>query len=163
MPRDTPGQADLLPRPKQRRRDFRLEPDRDPLEHDLQIACTKALYSVLLPDVCWTAIDHGHSLNMTIGRHGRPIGFIEAQKRKARGIKPGITDYLFWRLGRGFAIELKTIAQAMTANKGLSDDQHNFLSQLITAGVEVSVCWTIDLVLARCQGWGLCRPFRVSA
>lgn len=155
MPFDTTTQSSFLP-PVKARSPFRLTADRE-LEHDLQLTCTKAFWRILLPDVCWTAIDHAHSLNMTIGRNGRPVGLIEAQKRKARGVKAGIADYLFWHRGNGFAIELKTVDGV------LSDGQEDFLKQLILARVEVSVCWTLDQVLDRVQAWGLCRRFRVTA
>jgi hypothetical protein len=134
---------------------FQLTPP-SVLEHDLQIDCTKMLWRVLLPDVCWTAVDHAHSLNMTIGRNGRPIGLLEAQKRVARGIKPGIADYLFWHESRGFAIELKRDVDA-----DLSDDQDDFLRQMILAKVEVSVAWTIWQVFNKVKAWGLCRNVTV--
>jgi hypothetical protein len=98
------------------------------LEHELQIECTSMLWKVLLPDVCWTAIDHAHSLDMRIGRHGRPIGLLEAQKRKARGVKAGIADYLFWHRRQAFAIELKTVDGV------LSGDQEDFLQSMIDNG-----------------------------
>lgn len=135
---------------------FQLEAQRE-AEHDLQIACTDMLWKILLPDVCWTAIDHAHSLNMTIGRNGRPIGLIEAAKRKRRGVKAGISDYLFWHRSLGFAVEMKTVDGV------LSDDQKDFLKQMIRAGVEVSICWTIDQLAERVKAWGLCRGFKVTA
>ena len=127
-----------------------------PREHDLQIDCTTMLYRVLLPDVCWTAIDHAHSLNMTIGRHGRPIGLVEAQKRVARGIKPGIADYLFWHRSHGFAIEMKR-----DSYEKLRDDQEDFLTQMILAKVEVSICWTLWQVFDKVKEWGLSRNVTV--
>jgi hypothetical protein len=124
----------------------------EPAEHELQIDCTKMLRVILLPEVCWTAIDHAHSLNMAIGRNGRPIGLMEAAKRKARGIKAGITDYLFWANGDAFAIELKA-----TVDGVLSDDQKDWLRAMIGAGASVSVCWTIDQVFQKVVEWGLVR------
>lgn len=111
------------------------------------------LLRILRPNVAFTAVDHAHSLNMTPGRNGRPIGLIEAAKRKARGVRAGIPDYLFWALARGFAIELKADADCK-----LSDDQEDFLKALISAQIEVSVCWTIDQVVDRCRAWDLLRP-----
>jgi hypothetical protein len=147
----------LPPPRKPAAKPFRLKPPRY-LEHQLQIDCTTMLRSgVLLPDVCWTAIDHAHSLNMTPGRYGRPIGLLEAQKRRARGVRAGVSDYLFWRLGRGFAIELKTV------DGSLSDDQKTFLKEMIEAGIPVSVCWDIRQVIAKLQAWGLCRRVTVMA
>jgi len=110
------------------------------------------LERILLPDVQWTAIDHAHSLDMRTGRHGRPIGLIEVQKRKARGVKSGICDYLFWFDGRGFAIELKR-----NADEKLSDDQKDFCRGLLQAGVLVKVCWTIWQVFNVVVEWGLAR------
>jgi hypothetical protein len=130
----------------------------DPREHELQIDCTKMLGLILLPAVQWTAIDHAHSLDRTIGRNGRPIGLIEAQKRKARGIRPGICDYLFWHASRGFAIELKRDAQ-----ETLSDVQKIFVQGLINASIPVKVCWTKDQVFDTVVGWQLTRPMRVAA
>jgi hypothetical protein len=130
----------------------------EPLEHDLQISCTDMLRLVLLPDVQWTAVDHAHSLDRRIGREGRPIGLIEAMKRKARGIRKGIPDYLYWHRGRGFAIELKR-----NADEQLSDDQEDFLRGLIRAGVEVKICWTKMQVFDTVVAWGLTRTVREAA
>jgi hypothetical protein len=128
----------------------------EPSEHELQEDCTAMLERILLPGVCWTAIDHGHSLDRTIGRHGVPIGLIEARKRKKRGVKPGLPDYLFWH-GRAFAIELKTV------DGTLSEDQEDFLQRLIVAGTEVKVCWSKSQVFDTVVCWGLTRPMTVSA
>jgi hypothetical protein len=157
VPRDAPWQSDWLPPATPKPPKFQLEAFQE-AEHELQIACTGMLWRILLPDVCWTAVDHAHSLNMTIGRHGRPIGLIEAQKRKARGVKAGIPDYLFWRKAQAYAIELKA-----TADGVLSDHQEDFLKAMIAAHAEVSICWTIDQVVERLTAWGLCRRTRVMA
>jgi hypothetical protein len=124
-----------------------------PLEHDLQIDCTKMLRVILLADVCWTAIDHAHSLNMAPGRNGRPIGLAEMHKRQARGIEAGIMDYALWHGGRGFAIELKR-----SAEEDLSEPQKVFLNRLIRSRIEVAVCWTRGQVFQRVYDWGLVRP-----
>jgi hypothetical protein len=124
----------------------------EPFEHELQVDCTKMLLLVLRPDVQWTAIDHAHSLDMRPGRHGRPIGLLEAQKRKARGCKPGICDYLFWHRRLGFAIELKR-----NADEDLSDDQKVFCQGLLDACIPLRVCWTSDQVFATVRSWGLTR------
>jgi hypothetical protein len=130
----------------------------EPREHELQIDCTKMLERILLPDVQWTAIDHAHSLDRRIGRNGRPIGLIEVQKRKARGIRAGICDYLYWYDGRSFAIELKR-----NADEKLSDDQKDFCRGLLRAGVSVKVCWTKPQVFETVVGWRLTRPMRIAA
>lgn len=128
----------------------------EPREHELQIDCTKMLERILLPDVQWTAIDHAHSLDRRIGRNGRPIGLIEVQKRKARGIRAGICDYLFWYQKCGYAIELKR-----NASEPLSDDQKTFCRGLLAADIPVKVCWTIWQVHDTVVGWGLARSHTV--
>jgi hypothetical protein len=113
---------------------------------------------VLLPTVAWTAVDHAHSLNPTIGRHGKPIGLLEAQKRKARGIRPGICDYLFWHQSLGYAIELKV------DDGELTDDEEDFIRDLIKAEIEVKVCWGMWQVFETVGDWGLVRPgVRIAA
>lgn len=134
-----PGTAKPL-----RRAPFRLTAPVTP-EHQAQIDCTKMLQRVLLPDVCWTAIDHANARDALTGAI-----------RKARGVRAGIPDYLFWRLGKPYAIEFKP-------NGDLSDSQKKFLPEMIGAGVEVAVCRTASQVLQRLQLWGLCRPVRIMA
>ena len=116
------------------------------------------LQRILMPSVTWTAIDHAHSLNMQPGRNGRPIGLMEAAKRKARGVKAGIADYLFWHRGSAFAIEMKRDADAE-----LSEDQKTFLQSLIDNDVEVAICWTENQVFDRVTCWQLCRVMTVTA
>jgi hypothetical protein len=128
----------------------------EPSEHELQIDCTTMLERILLQDVQWTAVDHAHSLDRRIGRNGVPIGLIEVKKRKARGIKSGICDYLFWHRAAAFAIELKR-----NATEKLSDDQKTFCRGLLKAGVQVQVCWTIWQVDETATRWGLMRPHEV--
>jgi len=134
-------------------------------EHELQIDCSKMLDIVLRPDVVWTAVDHAHSLDQRIGRNGRPIGILEAQKRKGRGVKKGICDYLFWYQQYGFAIELKR-----SASDPLSPEQKVFCKSLLATRIPVKVCWTKDQVFDTVVSWGLTRavqyatqmPLRVS-
>jgi hypothetical protein len=133
-----------------------LLPD-EPDEHELQIQCSDMLRIILLPDVQWTAIDHAHSLDRRVGRHGVPIGILEAKKRQRRGIKPGITDYLFWHRTDSFACELKV------GDNDLDPDQRDFMRGLIAAGVRCKVCWTKDQVFNTVVGWGLTRPMQVTA
>jgi hypothetical protein len=113
---------------------------------------------ILLPDVQWTSVDHAHSLDRRIGRNGVPIGLMEAQKRKSRGIRAGITDMLFWYRQRGFAIELKR-----NASEPLSDDQKTFCKGLLLAGIPVKICWSKDQVWRTVVEWGLTRPMTVMA
>lgn len=107
---------------------------------------------ILLPDVAWTAIDHAHSLNMTRGRNGVPIGIMEMASRKARGVKKGICDYLFWHRSLGFAIEMKI------GDGKLDDDQKIFIRSLIAAQCDVAVCWTKVQLFRKLADWELLRP-----
>jgi VRR-NUC domain len=136
----------------------------DPAEHELQIDCTTMLHTILLPGVCWTAIDHGHSFDkrparVKPDRHGRvpTIGMLEAIKRKRRGIKSGICDYLFWFEGSSFAIELKV------PDGILSDDQKKWLRSMIANKVRCKVCWSKSLVFQTVVEWGLTRRMQVAA
>lgn len=124
----------------------------DPLEHELQIECSKMLELILLPDVAWSAIDHAHSFTKQIGRNGRSIGMLEAVKRKRRGIQAGIFDYLFLHDGRGYQIELKR-----DADQDFSDAQKVWGGRLMAAGVPIKLCWTKDQVFQTVVGWGLTR------
>lgn len=108
---------------------------------------------VLIPDVVWSAIDHAHSLDRRAGRYGVPIGLIEMQKRKARGVKAGIFDYIFFYQRRAFHIELKR-----DADGDLSADQITWAKGLIAQGFEIKICWTKDQVFNTVAGWGLTRP-----
>ena len=130
----------------------------EPTEHELQLDCTRMLERILLEDVQWTAVDHAHSLDKRLTKNGVPIGLIEMKKRKARGIKAGITDYLFWHRSLGFAIEMKR-----NASERLSDDQKIFCRGLLKAGIPVKVCWTIWQVDEHVTEWGLTRPHTVMA
>ena len=129
------------------RKPFQLTAPTSP-EHQAQIDCTTMLQRVLRPEVCWTAIDHAHSFDMRPSKHGVPIGLIEAQKRKARGVRAGIPDYLFWAAGQGYGIEFKT------GDGTLSDDQRSFLRELIAAKVEVAVCWGVGAGVPQGPGVG---------
>lgn len=115
-------------------------------EHEAQIACARMLAQVLRPDVCWTAVDHANARDKLTGAI-----------RKARGVKAGIPDFLFWHYGRGFAIEFKR------ADGVLSDAQRAFLRTLIGAEVEVAVCWNSVQVFQKVVEWGLARRARIAA
>jgi hypothetical protein len=124
----------------------------EPDEHTLQISCTAMLQILLLPEVCWTAIDHAHSLDRRTTAKGVPIGLIEMRKRKARGIKSGIWDYFFWHRGLTHVIELKV------GDNDLTPDQEEFGRRLLGAGVQhLKVCWTRDQVFNTVRDWGLTR------
>jgi VRR-NUC domain len=123
-------------------------------ERDEQIQDARMLHILVRPGVCWTAIDHGHTFDMTPGRYGKPRGLIEAQKRKARGCRPGIPDFLFWADGKPYAIERKV------EGGRVSGEQQQFQTELRTAGVAVATCWSQRELADTLQGWGLLRPFQ---
>jgi hypothetical protein len=125
----------------------------EPDEHELQISCTNMLNVILLPGVVWTAVDHAHSPDRRMARNGRvSIGFLEMRKRRERGVKPGIPDYLFWHRARAFAIELKV------GDNKLDDDQRTFATSFIHADCFFKVCWTKDQVFETVRDWELTRP-----
>lgn len=112
-----------------------------PAEHQAQIDCTRVLLRILRPGVCFTAIDHANARDATAGAI-----------RKARGVRPGIPDYLFWDDGKGYAIEFKV------EDGDLTDSQKIFLPEMIAAGVQVKVCWNAGQVFDTVYRWGLVRP-----
>lgn len=126
-----------------------------PDEHELQINCVKMLDRLLLPGVVFTSHDNAFSLNMRLGRNGRPIGFAEIAKRKARGIRPGIPDLEFVVPpdGQSWWIELKR-----DRDHALEPEQVVYINRLLAAGCRVQICWTIDQVLETTYAWGLLRP-----
>jgi hypothetical protein len=126
-------------------------------ERDAQVQDANAMRILMRPGVCWTAVDHGHSFNPTIGRSGKPIGLIEAQLRKARGARSGIPDFLLWADSRAFAIERKIEGGIV------SDDQKQFQTELIDAGVTVATCWSQKDVLDALGSWGLLRSYQATA
>ena len=126
-------------------------------ERDAQIQDARALKILLRPNVAWTAIEHGHSFNPTIGRSGQPIGLIEMQKRKARGVRSGIPDLSFVAEGRSYWIERKVEGGI------ISEAQLEFQSELKDAGALVATCWSQRELCDTLEAWGLLRPYRVAA
>jgi hypothetical protein len=126
-------------------------------EHQEQIQDASTLRILLRPGVCWTAIDHAHSLNRQIGRNGQEIGLLEAKLRKARGVRRGVPDFLFWADGLPYAIERKI--------KGgvLSEAQKEFQEELRVARVPVATCWSQREVCDTLTAWGLMRPYQDAA
>ena len=106
-------------------------------EHMLQKACAKFLNHALPPDVWFTAIDHATR------------SAVEGQEKKARGVKPGLPDFMFKFGGRTVWIELKT-------EKGrVQDTQESVRDVLERNGDEWHVARSIDDVEAILRGYGL--------
>lgn len=120
-------------------RPFKLTPPITP-EHEMQIDVARMLNRILLPDVCWSAVDHANAADATTGAI-----------RKARGAKPGLPDLLFWYQGRAYAIELKIVGGVV------SPAQRQFQDQLARAGGLVAVCRDCASVFSTVQAWGLSR------
>ena len=112
-------------------------------EDTLHAQVWKDLKWVLPPEVAaWSHENRNH-------------GALEGQRRRARGVVPGVPDMQFaWPVGRSAFVELK-------ADKGrLSDEQRLFHARLEGAGLPVAVCRSFDEVLRflRDQGCPLrCR------
>lgn len=132
-------QLGKTPRSAPRKRPFRLKSP-ELAEHQLQIDCTKMLRRVLRHDVTWTAIDHANAKD-------RLTGAI----RKARGVKAGIPDYLFWHRGRAYAIELKALGGQLSAAQNL------FLYCLTVSDIDFTVCRSVAEVFQAVEEWGLTR------
>jgi hypothetical protein len=126
-------------------------------ERNAQIQDANLLKILLRPGVCWTAIDHGHSVNPTLGKNGQPIGVLEAKLRKARGVRSGIPDMLFWADGKPYAIERKVEGGV------ISERQREFQEELKQAGVLVAVAWSQAELCATLTAWGLLRPYSEAA
>lgn len=129
-------------------------------EHQLQIECTAMLHRVILPrpQVRWWAIDGAGSMDQTIGRHGVPIGLLEARNRKLRGLTKGVPDYQFFGWRTAYFIELKKDAEAK-----LTDDQEEVIGDLLAGGYDCAICWDLWQVFDRVNLWGLTRPCAVMA
>ena len=132
------------------RKPFQLTAPTSP-EHQAQIDCTTMLQRVLGRRSAGL-----RSTTPTASTCGRPSmacrwGYRGAETQGARRAR-GIPDYLFWAAGQGYGIEFKT------GDGTLSDDQRNFLRELIAAKVEVAVCWGSVQVFRKVHEWGLVRP-----
>ena len=68
---------------------------------------------------------------------------------KRMGTKPGAPDFLLWRDGRAFALELKA------PGGRVSESQHLFLGELERAGVYTAIAEGLDRAIAVLKAWDL--------
>ena len=92
-------------------------------EDALQIRCKRWLSTALPLEVVWTGIEHAAQLSLRQGAI-----------RKAKGIKRGLPDFLFWHTGLSIAVELKTATGVQ------SDPQRDFMERFRAAGGIYAVC-----------------------
>jgi hypothetical protein len=113
-------------------------------EDSLQCAVAKFLNHALPPDAYYSGVEHAQRLTVIAG-----------SIRKAKGIKPGLSDIMVWWSGRFVAIELKTHTGTM------SDRQREFAHAVSTAGFRYALCRSLDDVEATLLAEGM--PLRASA
>lgn len=118
---------------------------RQDIEGRFQENAVDFLNAVLPDDVWFTAFPAGGG------------GKIRGAILKRRGLKPGVPDILIVQHGRLYGIELK-------APKGvISGDQTNTHADLVTVGVPVAVCRTLDGIHEALTRWGLKLKGRLAA
>lgn len=92
-------------------------------EDSLQIRCKKWLATALPHEVVWSGIEHAQQLSLRQGAI-----------RKAKGVRRGLPDFLFWHAGRSIAVELKTPTGVQ------SESQKEFMERFRAAGGIYAVC-----------------------
>ena len=91
-------------------------------------------------DLCWCAVPNGGWRNI-----------VTARNLKLEGVRPGVSDLLFWHEGQSFALEIK-------ADRGrASEYQLEFLDKFRGAGGHGCVSNGLDRTLAVIEAWGLIR------
>lgn len=109
-------------------------------EDQIQRAVVQYLKVRAQPDCVWLHPANG-------GFRRRP----EAAILQAMGVVAGSPDLLLFRMGRAFAIEIKT------ESGKLSEAQKHMIDRLDRAGVFVRVCYGLDQCLAALEEWSLLR------
>lgn len=110
-------------------------------EHKLQVTIAFWLPNLLAPGVRWSSLDHAAKITARQGAD-----------RKARGVKRGLPDLLFWWPERNAgAIELKT------AKGRISAEQLEFRDHWIMAGFDYALCRSLDDVRATLIRWNISR------
>lgn len=113
-------------------------------EDALQIRCKKWLTEALPLEVVWSGIEHAQQMTVRQGAI-----------RKAKGVKRGLPDMLFWWGGKSVAVELKTPEGRQ------SEDQRDFMVRFRAAGGIYAVCRSeqdVELVLRAAE-----FPVRIPA
>lgn len=109
---------------------------RNQLEYRLQVAVVKHLQTTF-PSLLWT-----HCPN-------RPADAQDGFFKKMMGVRPGVSDLLFWYSGGFAAIELK-------ASKGRwGNDQNRFASSFTAIGGKFKLCKSVQEVHDALVSWGI--------
>ncbi len=106
-------------------------------ENDLQVQVAQALHYALPPDAWFTSIDHATKSEA------------EWQKKARRGVKAGVPDLVVLCRGKCVWIELKV------GSNRPSDMQKLVAGQILCAGHEWFVCWSLDEVVDALVGAGI--------
>lgn len=106
-------------------------------EAALQRQVCEFLRLALDPAVLWTGIEN------------KPRSRIAGAQQKARGVRAGVPDILFWFAAGFGAIELKTI------KRRVSDEQEIFREEFTARGGLYAVCRSIEDVESSLRHWGL--------
>jgi VRR-NUC domain len=113
-------------------------------EDALQARTVGWLRTALPPTVVWSGVEHAQKLSLRQG-----------QMRKAKGVRSGLPDLMFWYEGRFLGVELK-------AAKGVqSDNQKAFQAGMLRNGFRYAVCWSEQDVEAALRDCGI--PVRLPA
>ncbi len=92
-------------------------------EDSLQIRTVRWLRTALPLEVLWSGIEHAGQISLRQGA-----------VRKAKGVRRGLPDLLFWHGGKSIAVELKTASGVQ------SDAQKDFMDRFRAAGGIYAVC-----------------------
>lgn len=125
------------------RRPFRLTCT-EPSEHDIQSAAASFLDVALPPGTVHFAVDHGAG-KMT------PATVVRLRER---GGKKGVPDHFVFHAGHAHLIEFKT------RTGRVSHEQRTMHERLAAAGIAVTVCCSVEDVVAALQAAGV--PLRAK-
>lgn len=119
----------------------------NPSEHQIQVALCEYLTLNARPEIFWFAVPNGGLRNIRV-----------AQKMKAEGLKPGVSDLAFMLpQGRCAWLELK-------APKGqLSDQQHGFKTRCRELGHFWAMARSIDEAIPHLAAWNVLKRLPASS
>lgn len=110
-------------------------------EQDIHRAVAQHLRARAVPGLVWWHTPNG-------GNRSK----IEGAMFKAMGVRAGVSDFIFVRAGKIYALELK--AEGGRA----SEAQMQFLSDIDAAGAFTAMPTGLNAALATIEAWGLLRP-----
>lgn len=133
-----------------------------PVEADLQADVARALDFLLLPPAQWTTFPAGHV----------QLPKAAAARLSRMGLKRGWPDVLVLHDGTLHGIELKRPGGRLSKTRTVRtkrgtlrvlDGQQDTFPRLEAAGMKITVCETVEGVLAALEGWGIPMRRRVAA